>query len=254
MGVSTRNDAEVPVHVGLRTYEWTPTTMFVSWTLPSIALVRATSSVLVGELRLPSCSPMNFPRDRSDIAQAFRSRPRLRPSGFGLSRNRSITHALLRGLLLAADDGIVVEKGRAGDGTMDTNRVPAALLERLGSDATAALIDLLSGARKEWTADVIANVGDRFERRLVHETAGLRIEMAQGFAGVRLELAEGLAAVRQEMADGRGAVQQEIAGVRQEMADQRFELLKWAFLFWIGQFFAVGSLIAILVRVLRPGA
>jgi hypothetical protein len=31
------------------------------------------------------------------------------------------------------------------------------------------------------------------------------------------------------------------------------ELLKWAFLFWIGQVFAVAGLMAVVIRSLRPG-
>ena len=80
--------------------------------------------------------------------------------------------------------------------------------------------------------------------------------MAQGFAALRQEMAAGLAAVRQEMTAELGAVRREMTarftGLRQEIADQRFELLKWAFLFWVGQFFAVAGLIAVLIRFLRP--
>ncbi|MBI1873094.1 MAG: hypothetical protein HYZ58_04535 [Acidobacteria bacterium] len=43
-----------------------------------------------------------------------------------------------------------------------------------------------------------------------------------------------------------------VAGLRQDIASQRFEILKWAFLFWVGQLFAVASLIAVLIRHLRP--
>ena len=164
---------------------------------------------------------------------------------------------------------------------MEFDAVPAPLRERLGHEATAGLIALLADAQKDWTAEVIGIVGDRFERRLTEETSRLRIEMTQGFAGLRQEIAAGLAAVRQEMAGGlaavrleTAAVRQEMAGglaagrletaavrqevsvgfaaLRQEMADQRFELLKWAFLFWVGQFFAVAGLIAVLIRFLRP--
>jgi hypothetical protein len=44
------------------------------------------------------------------------------------------------------------------------------------------------------------------------------------------------------------------SALRLEMANQRFDILKWAFLFWVGQFFAVASLIAVLIRFLRPVA
>ena len=118
---------------------------------------------------------------------------------------------------------------------MDIDHAPAALQKRLGPDGIAGLGELFVEARKDWTADVIGVVTDRFERRLTEETSKLRVEMTQGFA-----------ALRQEMAAGFGAL-------RQQLADQRFELLKWAFIFWVGQFFAVAGLVAVLIRALRPG-
>lgn len=99
-------------------------------------------------------------------------------------------------------------------------------------------------------------ISDRFERRLVEETAKLRHEMTSGFSELRQEMTTGFSELRQEMTTGFGGVRQEmtraVSDVRHEMADQRFELLKWAFLFWVGQFFAVAGLIAVLVRFLRP--
>ena len=117
-------------------------------------------------------------------------------------------------------------------------------------------------------------VGDRFERRLVEETSKLRVEMAQGFGALRGEIASlrqdmtALAStLRQEMAAGTGTIRQEMAaatstirqemaaatsGLRQEIANQKLEMLKWAFLFWVGQFFAIASLMFLLIRILRP--
>jgi hypothetical protein len=129
---------------------------------------------------------------------------------------------------------------------MDFNHVPADLEDRLGHEATAGLLELLTDVRKEWTAEVIAIVGDRFERRLVEETSKLRVDMAHGFAAIRQEMAAGLSQVRQEMAAG-------FAALHKEIADQRFEILKWAFLFWVGQFVAVAGLLTVLIRFLRPG-
>lgn len=134
---------------------------------------------------------------------------------------------------------------------MERQRVPGALQQRLGPEGTAGLLHLLADARRECVTDVITVVADRFERRLVEETSTMRLEMSQGFAALRQEMA----ALRQEMAGAIGAVRQEMAagtaGLRQEMADQKFDILKWAFLFWVGQFFAVASLMGVLIRVLR---
>jgi hypothetical protein len=179
------------------------------------------------------------------------------------------------------DDGIVVERSGPQKGVpMESQRVPEALQQRLGPEGTAGLLHLLADVRKECVTDVIAVVGDRFERRLVEETSALRLEMSQGFAairqempaaigsvrqeiaGLRQEMAAGTADLRQEMAAAIGSIRQEIAGLRQEMAagtaslrqemtDQKFDILKWAFLFWVGQFFAVAGLTAVLIRVLR---
>jgi hypothetical protein len=49
---------------------------------------------------------------------------------------------------------------------MDIDHAPAALQKRLGPDGMAGLGELFIDARKEWTADVIGIVTDRFERRL----------------------------------------------------------------------------------------
>jgi hypothetical protein len=89
---------------------------------------------------------------------------------------------------------------------MEVTNVSPALRERLGLEATVSLLVLLDTARKEWVEEVTATAVDRFDARLSAEMTALRLEMHN--LGVSL---------------------------RQEMGDQRVELLKWAFLFWVGQ-------------------
>jgi hypothetical protein len=104
-------------------------------------------------------------------------------------------------------------------------------------------------------------VGDRFERRLIEETSAIRLAMAEDRSAWRQEFA----ALRHEMATRQDSASlgQEIAGLRQEvaglradfskeMAGQRADLLKWMFVFWVGQFFAVASLLVVLVQFLGP--
>ena len=74
----------------------------------------------------------------------------------------------------------------------------------------------------------------RTEGGLRTEMAGLRVEMAQTQGALRVELVR-------EMQVGFGAI-------RQELADNRVEFLKWAFVFWVGQFFAVAGLVGFLMR------
>ena len=58
-------------------------------------------------------------------------------------------------------------------------------------------------------------------------------------------MAQGLAAVRQEIAQGN-------AELRSAIADQKFEILKWMFIFWTGQFFVTASFVLIVIRAFRP--
>ncbi len=56
----------------------------------------------------------------------------------------------------------------------------------------------------------------------------------------------------------RGSVQdgkwlRRYGALQQAIADQKFEILKWTFIFWTGQFFLTASFLAMLLRALRTG-
>jgi hypothetical protein len=97
--------------------------------------------------------------------------------------------------------------------------VPLALAERLGPDAARGLVELLVADQRSWTEQVITNCTDRLERRLVEETSKLRVDLAE----VKADL-------------------------RHEMSTGRVELLKWAFLFSVGQLAGVAALMDLLLR------
>jgi len=91
-------------------------------------------------------------------------------------------------------------------------RIPAALRTRLGDDGTFGLIELLETERKEVSEQVLATATDRFERRMAEEFAQFRKEIVQ------------------------------------ELSNTRVDMLKWSFLFWIGQVAAVAGLISFMLR------
>jgi len=67
---------------------------------------------------------------------------------------------------------------------------------------------------------VLSLSAERFERRLTQEIGGSRAEIHSGFTGLR-----------------------------QDLSNQRAELLKWSFLFWIGQIASIAGLLAFVRRV-----
>ena len=127
---------------------------------------------------------------------------------------------------------------------MRLNQVPHALQARLGDDATVALLDVLERSHREARDQLVAACTERFERRLVEEIAGVRVQIAQLGAELRQDLAAMRADLREEMAT-MGAT------LRQEMAADRVDLFKWCFLFWIGQVLAISGIMGIMLRVMR---
>jgi hypothetical protein len=109
---------------------------------------------------------------------------------------------------------------------MSPGRIPAVLRTRLGDDATFGLIELLGTEQKDWSDAVLTIAADRYERRLTQEVALLR----QDFSA---------------------ALHQGLAAVRNELATSRVEIVRWLFLFWIGQVATTAALLALMLRVWR---
>jgi len=122
------------------------------------------------------------------------------------------------------------------------------LRERLGDEAVAEFQGFVDEAGQKWRDDVMAVAAERFERRLGAEAGALRLDMVQGLAAVRVDMAREFSAVRTDMT-------RELSTVRLEMAtgfaETRTDLLKWSFLFWIGQFAALSGMMAFLLRTIR---
>jgi hypothetical protein len=87
-------------------------------------------------------------------------------------------------------------------------RVPPALMMRLGHEGARELGDVLDTEQQSWSQQVLTVVTERFERRLLDECAKLRVEMAR----------------------------------------DRFEMMKWMFLFWLGQVAAMAAMLNFMLR------
>lgn len=124
---------------------------------------------------------------------------------------------------------------------MGARAVSPALAERLGPDATVALVELIDASEKNVVEMVLTQSVERFERRLAEETSALRVEMATLGSDLRREMTLLGSGLRQEMS----TLGSEL---RQEIASQKFDLLKWSFLFWIGQVGMLAAILALLAR------
>jgi hypothetical protein len=120
----------------------------------------------------------------------------------------------------APDDGIVVVRSgakRKGEVRMDVLTVPAPVRDKLGDAGSDGLVMMFAEAHRLAT--------DSFQRSLWEGEA--RFQRSLGEAEARFER----------------RLLEETAKLRLDMADLKFDLLKWSFLFWVGQ-------LAVLVLVL----
>jgi hypothetical protein len=108
-----------------------------------------------------------------------------------------------------------------------------------------------AGIRLEMT-----EMGASIRQEMTEIGASIRQEMTGMGASIRQEMTEMGASIRQDMSRMDGSIRQDMAamgaGIRQELAAGRVELLKWCFLFWIGQVFAVAGIMAMMLRAFRP--
>jgi len=114
-----------------------------------------------------------------------------------------------------------------------------ALRGRLGADAASDLVEAFRAAQN----DMLMTATERFEARLSTVAAELRGEMASLKSDLRQEIAAGDTALRVALVEG-------LSLIRREMSDMRVDVLRWSFLFWLGQVAATATMLAMLLRAL----
>lgn len=83
---------------------------------------------------------------------------------------------------------------------------------------------------------------DRFERRLSEEIGAVRVTMIEQDAATRQEISNLRGDVRLEIAEVRSDMAEQFAASRIQSEERHRELLKWAFVFWVGQAIALAGM------------
>lgn len=108
--------------------------------------------------------------------------------------------------------------------------MPKPLVEKLGDEGSRALVDVINESVRAAKLDWAELSGERFERRLAESTGAL----GQEIANVRAELKEDIANLR--------------ADLRAEISKSHFGVLRWMFVFWVGQVAAVAGILALFLK------
>jgi glycerol-3-phosphate dehydrogenase len=153
---------------------------------------------------------------------------------------------------------------------MPITTVPKVIREKLGEDVTEALVELINQANGQTKADALTFAGERFERRLSEVGAQFNQRITEVEAKLDRRIAEAEAKLNQRITevevkldrriteveakldhritDEAAKVSVDLAKVRTEMAEHKADLLRWMFIFWVGQ---VGALLGILFAFFR---
>lgn len=107
--------------------------------------------------------------------------------------------------------------------------IPRAIRDVLGDEGSFALVDIFDKVVEDKKLGILEFVEEKFEKRLSEENAKTNGRITEDLAKLDKRITE------------------EIAKLEVKMSQMETKLIKWMFIFWIGQFAAiVGTLTAIL--------
>jgi len=119
---------------------------------------------------------------------------------------------------------------------------PKPLRDRLGDDGIDSLIELLNEVEKSSRESSIIFVEEKFEKRLSEEIGKVRVEIAGVKASLMEEIASVKASLREEIAEKIANVK---ADITKEIAETKAYLIRWMFIFWLGQVASVLGILAL---------
>ena len=152
---------------------------------------------------------------------------------------------------------------------MSVVAVSKVLRERLTDEGVDEFIKILSNVEEGARKDSLAILEERFERRLTEEISGVNLKIEginQKIDGVKIEIESlrsevngKIDSLRSDMNGKIDSLRSEMNGkfasmrseIRADMMSFKAEIIKWMFLFWIGQMVVMGGMMAALVKILK---
>ena len=114
--------------------------------------------------------------------------------------------------------------------------VPKPLREKLGEEGSDALIELINRQSESERGNIIELVEQKFERRLSEEMAKMNDRITQEISGMNERISQEIGSVNER-------ITQESSRLEVMISESQATIIKWMFLFWIGQ---MGAILGIL--------
>lgn len=126
--------------------------------------------------------------------------------------------------------------------------IPKVLRDKLGEEGADALVTLINAAGSQTKADVLTFVEEKFERRLTEEMGKLHERLTTVEERFERRLTEEVGKLHERLTTELSKVNVEFAKVRHEMAELKADVIRWMFIFWVGQ---LGAILGILFAFFR---
>jgi len=145
--------------------------------------------------------------------------------------------------------------------------VPKVLREKLGDDGVEALITLLNEAAHHERNNLLGILEERFERRVTDEGKRLEVQIAETEKRLEVQIAEvekrldhriteetakldkriteEVARLEQRFTEVESKLDNRIAEVKVALSERYASLVRWMFIFWVGQIGVIVALFAL---------
>ncbi len=125
--------------------------------------------------------------------------------------------------------------------------VPKPLREKLGDEGSDALVELLNKTGDRHKADVLEFVEEKFERRLSEELGKINQRITNEIGKVNQRITNETESLRVEIQQTRtdlvDRIERSHTGLVDRIETTRADLIKWVFIFWVGQIVALTGIL-----------
>ena len=156
--------------------------------------------------------------------------------------------------LASANPSVVLQIFSCYKACMAIIVIPTPLRDKLGGEAADALVEVLNEVTKNSHASTLTFVEEKFERRLSEELGQVNQRLAVGEERIenRITLLE--ERIERRLSEEIGRVNQRIteetSRLEQKISASQANLIKWMFIFWVGQIAVMSGILFAMLKLL----
>jgi gas vesicle protein len=118
------------------------------------------------------------------------------------------------------------------------------LKDKLGDEGVDSLIRLLNQSQQNQKQDLMVYLEEKYEHRLGEEVGAISVTIAETEKRLDNRITEEIGKVNERITKEIADVKVEISNVRSDASKNHANLIKWMFIFWMGQVIALVGILS----------